>query len=126
MAKIPIEYKSYDNRYAAPMGICLSLGVTFLLGGLMGNQIALFAIGIIGIILFFIFKYLNCAQAKEEAEENLKARMDYYKNEVENVVNNEGLSDREKISKIIEFSNEGNIYATLFLSELSKNIEEGE
>ena len=123
MGKIPISYKAYDNKYAAPMGISLSVGGTCLIGGLMSNEVSVFIIGIICLILFFVFKYLNYACAQEEAEENFNANIEFLKKEVDIVLNNNELDNEEKITKIIKLSNEGNVYATLFLNELSKKIE---
>ena len=123
MGKIPISYKAYDNGYRIPMGICLSVGGTFLIGGLMSNEISIFVIGVIAIVLFFIFKILNYATDKEEAEENFNANIEFLKKEVDMVLNINEWNEREKISKIIELSNEGNVYATIFLNELSKKIE---
>ena len=125
MGKIPISYKAYDNGYKIPMGLCLTVGVSALLSGLLSDELGVFILGIICIVLFFVFKYLNYISAKKEAEENLNANIEFLKNEVEIVLNNKELDDNEKITKIIKLSNEGNVYATLFLNELSKNIEEG-
>ncbi len=123
MGKIPISYKAYDNGYKIPMGICLTVGGSALLSGLMSDEIGIFVIGIIGIVLFFVFKLLNYLCAKRELEENFEARIDFYKKDVEDIINNENFNDEEKINKLINLSENGNQYATLFLSELVKRIE---
>ena len=122
MGKIPISYKAYDNAYAIPMGICLTVGGSALLTGLFSEEVGVFVLGIICLVLFFIFKYLNYARAKEEAEEDFKANIELFKEEVEMALNNNEWDDKEKISKIIELSNHGNVYATLYLNELSKKM----
>ena len=123
MGKIPISYKAYDNQYAAPMGISLSIGATCLIGGLMSNEISVFIIGIIGVVLFVILKILNYITAKTEAEENYEQNIAFLKSEVDAVLNDSDLTDDKKITKIIELSKAGNQYAMLFLSELAKRIE---
>lgn len=123
MAKIPISYKAYDNGYKIPMGICLTVGGSALLSGLMSDEIGIFVIGIIGIVLFFVFKLLNYLCAKRELEENFEARIDFYKKDVEDIINNENFNDEQKINKLINLSENGNQYATLLLSELVKRIE---
>jgi len=123
MGKIPISYKAYDNGYKIPMGICLTVGGSALLSGLMSDEIGIFVIGIIGIVLFFVFKLLNYLCAKRELEENFEARIDFYKKDVEDIINNENFNDEQKINKLINLSENGNQYATLFLSELVKRIE---
>ena len=123
MGKIPISYKAYDNGYKIPMGICLTVGGSALLSGLMSDEIGIFVIGIIGIVLFFVFKLLNNLCAKRELEENFEARIDFYKKDVEDIINNENFNDEQKINKLINLSENGNQYATLFLSELVKRIE---
>lgn len=124
MGKIPISYKAYDNKYAAPMGICLSVGGTFFIGGLMCNEMSVFVIGIIGIVLFVFFKILNSMCAKEEAEEAVNNQINMFKNEVEIILENDDIDNREKIRSLIELSKEGNCYATLILEELAKQIDE--
>ncbi len=126
MGKIPISYKAYDNQYAAPMGICLSVGGTCLIGGLMSNEISIFVVGIIGIVLFFIFKILNSITAKQEAEARLEENIAFLKNEVDIVLNAENLTDEEKILKIIELAKAGNSYAVLLVNELAKRYEEND
>lgn len=116
MGKIPISYKAYDNKYAKLMGVSLSLGLTLLIGGIFASDTLCFIIGIIGLILFFIFKYLNYKEAKEDA----KFAMEYYRKEVEEVLNNREWSDGQKISKIIELANDGNDFAILFLENLKQ------
>ena len=123
MGKIPISYKAYDNGYKIPMGICLTVGGSALLSGLMSDEIGIFVIGIIGIVLFFVFKLLNYLCAKRELEENFEGRIDFYKKDVEDIINNENFNDEQKINKLINLSENGNQYATLFLSELVKRIE---
>ena len=123
MGKIPISYKAYDNGYKIPMGICLTIGGSAPLSGLFSEEIGVIVLGIICLILFFVFKYLNYACAQEEAEENFNANIEFLKKEVDIVLNNNELDNEEKITKIIKLSNEGNVYATLFLNELSKKIE---
>lgn len=119
MGRIPITYKAYDNGFRIPMGICLSVGGTFLIGGIMSEEVAVFVIGIIALVLFVVFKILNSVYAKKEVEAN----MEYCKEEVEKVLKNDQLTDHEKITKIIDLSQNGNVYATLFLQELKKGIE---
>lgn len=75
MGKIPISYKAYDNGYKIPMGICLTIGGSALLSGLFSEEIGVIVLGIICLILFFVFKYLNYACAQEEAEENFNANI---------------------------------------------------
>ena len=124
IGKIPISYKAYDNKYAVPMGISLSVGGTCLIGGLMSNEVPIFIIGIIGIILFIIFKILNSLCAKEEAEQNFNEKIEFLKKEVEDILKDQTLNDEQKIEMIIKISENGNQYATLFLNELLKRIEE--
>lgn len=126
MGKIPISYKAYENGYRIPMGICLTIGGSALLSGLFSDEMGLFVLGIIFIVLFFIFKYFNYATAKKEADENLERNISFLKREVDEVLNDNRLTDENKISKIMELSNAGNHYATLFLSELAKRIKEDE
>ena len=123
MGKIPISYKAYDNKYAAPMGICLSIGGTCLIGGLMSNEVAVFVIGIVGIVLFFVFKILNSQCAKEEAEERSYERLNYLKKEVDIVLNDNSFNNEQKIDKLIKLSEDGNQYATFVLSELLKRMK---
>ena len=123
MGKIPISYKAYDNGYKIPMGICLTVGGSALLSGLMSDEIGIFIIGIIGIVLFFVFKLLNYLCAEEELEENFEARIDFYKKDVEDIINNKNLNDEQKINKLINLSENGKQYATIFLRELVKRIE---
>lgn len=124
MGKIPISYKAYDNKYAAPMGISLSVGGTCLIGGLMSNEVSIFIIGIIGIILFIIFKILNSQCAKKEAKQNFNKKIEFFKKEMEDILKDQTLNDEQKIERIIKISENGNQYATLFLNELLKRIEE--
>ena len=126
MGKIPISYKAYENVYRIPMGICLTIGGCALLSGLASEEVGVIVLGVICLILFFVFKYLNYAAAKEEAEEALNAEMEFFKKEVETVINNKELDDMGKIGRIIELSNEGNVYATLLLNDLNKRMEEDE
>ena len=126
MGKIPISYKAYENVYRIPMGICLTIGGSALLSGLASEEVGVIVLGVICLILFFVFKYLNYAAAKEEAEEALNAEMEFFKKEVETVINNKELDDMGKIGRIIELSNEGNVYATLLLNDLNKRMEEDE
>lgn len=126
MGKIPISYKAYENVYRIPMEICLTIGGSALLSGLASEEVGVIVLGVICLILFFVFKYLNYAAAKEETEEALNAEMEFFKKEVETVINNKELDDMGKIGRIIELSNEGNVYATLLLNDLNKRMEEDE
>ena len=94
--------------------------------GVMWGFIVLLGLMLALLILFFVFKYLNYAAAKEETEEALNAEMEFFKKEVETVINNKELDDMGKVGRIIELSNEGNVYATLLLNDLNKRMEEDE
>ena len=97
MGKIPISYKAYENGYRIPMGICLTIGGSALLSGLFSDEMGLFVLGIIFIVLFFIFKYFNYATAKKEADENLERNISFLKREVDEVLNDNRLTDENKI-----------------------------
>lgn len=118
MGKIPISYKAYDNIYRIPMGISITVGGSALISGLFSNEMGLFAIGVGGIGLFFLFKYLNYKEAKKEIEANFIERIKIFEQEVLDVLNNNELTDESKIRQIFQLSEDGNEYATLFLQQL--------
>ena len=122
MGKIPISYKAYDNIYRIPMGISITVGGSTLVSGLFSNEKGLFAVGVIGIGLFFFFKYLNYREAKKEIEANFMERMKFFEQDVLDVLNNNEVTDETKIRQIIQLSEDGNEYATIFLQQLYENI----
>lgn len=120
MGKIPISYKAYDNGYKIPMGICLTIGGSAFLSGLLSEEMGVFVLGIICLVLFFVFKYLNYKCAQEEIEENISQEINYQRREVDAILNNDALSNEQKLYKIIELAKAGNTVAALILKEKSK------
>ena len=126
MGKIPISYKAYDNGFKVPMGICLSVGLSALIYGLTSAEVSVLVLGVVCLVLFFLFKYLNYVRAKEEAEEDYNDTLIQCKKEVDAVLENQTLSNQEKINKLINLAERGNFYANAFLRELAVKIKENE
>ena len=124
LSKVPISFKAYDNVFKYPMGISLSIGVSLVLSSIFDNDKRFLIVGIICIVAFFAFKYLNYKTAQKEMQESLNDALLFMKEEVDKILNNKVLDDDAKIKNIIKLSEAGNKYATLFLNELVKQYQE--
>ena len=129
------------------MGISLSVGLSAAVSGAISNAPGLVAFGLVFLVLFLIFKYLNYSVSKKEAEESqarlqkevgdallgmeqqlmeISERRIRFQKEVEDVLENEALTGEQQIMKLYELSKAGNDCATYVLQELIKEFGEDE
>ena len=122
MAKIPISYSAYDNWAKVPMGICLSIGISASISGLFDSDLLI--LGLIFIGLFFVFKLVNKNIAQKENEHFAEGLFELDKSQVQMIIDDETISDEEKINRLVVLAKNGNIIALNILEKLLKEVED--
>lgn len=123
MGKIPISYKAYDNEFRIPMRISLSIGLTLISMSFAFESLPVLIVGIVFVVLFFVFKILNYYFARIEAKEMVEERMNYELEEFKRIMDDDDITMSVKLDKISKLAEEGNAVARLFLSKLCEEME---